>query len=58
MKRLLSPAIIALLIAANADAETVYVTDILRLGIHRGHVERHHDCKPTWAEGGAVKGVE
>jgi SH3 domain protein len=35
MTRLLSPAIIALLIAANADAETVYVTDILRLGIHR-----------------------
>lgn len=35
MKRLLSSAMLALVFAATAYAETAYVTDILRLGIHR-----------------------
>ena len=35
MKRLLSSAMLALVFAATAYAETEYVTDILRLGIHR-----------------------
>lgn len=35
MKRTLSSAMLALLFASTASAETAYVTDILRLGIHR-----------------------
>lgn len=35
MTRLLSSAVLALLVAADAGADTAYVTDILRLGIHR-----------------------
>ncbi|MBN1238949.1 MAG: TIGR04211 family SH3 domain-containing protein [Gammaproteobacteria bacterium] len=35
MNRILVSAALALLAAANAGAETAYVTDLLRLGIHR-----------------------